>query len=82
MIQCTHRQFFHDYPVTPVPRYALASLSLYPATPRIVPHYPALLLCLSLPRPVLLDQLLRPRPDSFVLIFEGQDQRIDRSRGR
>ena len=36
----------------------------------------------SLPQPFgpnLLDQLLRPRPDSFVLTFEGQDQWIDRS---
>ena len=42
--------------------------------------FPALL-CLSLSRPVLLDQLLRQRPNSFVLIFEGQDEWIDRSRG-
>src|SRR6266404_275632 len=64
-------QSFRNYLVIPVPRY-----------PVYVSPYPALLLCLSLPRPVLLDQLLRPSPDSFVLIFEGQDQRIDRSRGR
>ena len=60
---------FHDCPVTPLTRYPVS-----------VSHYPALLSCL--PRPFLLDQLLRPHPDSFVLIFEGQDQRIDRSRGR
>ena len=39
-------------------------------------HYPALLFSLSFPGPVLFDQLLRPRPDSLVLIFKGQDQRI------
>ena len=64
-------ELIYDYPDIPLPRY-----------PACASPYPALLLCLSLPRPVLLDQLLRPRPDSFVLIFEGQDQRIDRSRGR
>ena len=63
-------QLIHLFIVSQLPRY-----------PVCVSHYLALLLCLSLPRPVLLDQLLRPRPNSFVLIFEGQDQRIDRSRG-
>jgi len=42
---------------------------------------PALLPCLSLRRlcahPVLLDQLQRPRLDSFILVLKRQDQRID-----
>ena len=45
-------------------------------------HSPALLRGLSIPRPVLLEQLLRARPNSWVLILEGQDQRIDRARRR
>lgn len=59
---------FRNYRVIPSPRDLVCAS-----------HYPALL---SFPGPVLFDQLLRPRPDSLVLIFEGQDQRIGfRGRG-
>ena len=51
-----------------------------PSTPLPFASFSSLLF-LGSPRPVLLDQLLRPRPDSFVLIFESQDEWINRTRG-